>query len=72
MGNPFFNALGGGQLPGNLGNLAQLVQQFQQFKSTFQGNPKEQVQKMLQSGQISQQQLNQIQTIAQQFQTFLK
>jgi hypothetical protein len=48
------------------------VQRFQQFKSTFQGDPQQEVQKMLQSGKITQQQLNQAQSFAQQFQALMK
>ena len=69
--NPLFNALGGGQMPGALGNSQQMMQQFQQFKATFQGDPKAEVQKLLQSGKMSQEQLNQLQAMAQQFQQFL-
>lgn len=43
-----------------------LMQQFQQFKSQFQGDPKETVQQMLNNGQITQEQLNQIMPMAQQ------
>lgn len=68
MGNPLFNALGGGpQLQGPFGNFANMVQQFQQFRSNFQGDPKAEVEKLLQSGKMSQQQLNQLQGAAQQF-----
>lgn len=70
--NPLFNALGGGQMPGALGNFQQMMQQFQQFRANFQGDPKQEVQKLLQSGKMSQQQLNQLQAMAQQFQTFVK
>ena len=69
--NPLFNALGGGQMPGALGNFQQMMQQFQQFKANFQGDPKAEVQKLLQSGKMSQEQLNQLQAMAQQFQQFL-
>lgn len=65
MSNPFFGALGGGRQPAN--GFQQLVQQFKQFRQSFQGDPKAEVEKMLQSGKISQQQLNQIQTMAKQF-----
>ena len=34
------------------------MQQFEQFKKTISGNPKEQVQQLLNSGKISQQQYN--------------
>lgn len=68
MSNPLFEALGGGVNP----QFQQLVQRFQQFKSTFQGDPQQEVQKMLQSGRITQQQLNQAQAFAQQFQALMK
>lgn len=47
-------------------NPFQLMGQFQQFKSQFQGDPKETVQQMLNNGQITQEQLNQIMPMAQQ------
>lgn len=70
MSNPLFNALGGGMSQGS--GPMQIVQQFMQFKQNFKGDPKEEVQKMLQSGRISQQQLNQVQQMAGQFQNLLK
>lgn len=72
MANPLFHALGGGQMPGQMGQFQQMMQQFQQFRQSFQGDPKAEVQKLLQSGKMSQQQLNQLQAMAQQFQQFLK
>lgn len=56
MTNPLFNLLGGNKMPPNMANL---IQQFQQFKSTFQGNAQQQVQQLLNSGKVSQQQYNQ-------------
>ena len=70
MSNPLFNALGGGMPQGN--GLMQMIQQFMQFKQNFKGDPKDEVQKMLQSGKISQQQLNQVQQMSGQFQNLLK
>ena len=70
--NPFFNALNGGQMPGTMGGFPQLLQQFKQFKANFKGDPKAEVEKMLQSGRLSQQQLNQIQAMANQFQGLFK
>ena len=70
MSNPLFNALGGGMPQGN--GPMQMIQQFMQFKQNFKGDPKEEVQKMLQSGKISKQQLNQVQQMAGQFQNLLK
>lgn len=69
MGNPLFNLLNGGKNngPGNM------IQQFQQFKKQMQGvNPQEEVQKLLQSGKISQSQLDKTQQMAQQMQGLFK
>ena len=70
--NPFMAALGGGQMPGPMGNFAQMVQQFNQFKANFKGDPKAEVEKLMQSGKLSQQQLNQLQQMAKQFQSLLQ
>lgn len=70
MSNPLFNALGGGMPQGN--GPMQMIQQFMQFKQNFKGDPKAEVEKMLQSGKISQQQLNQVQQMVGQFQHMLK
>lgn len=72
MSSPLFNALGGNQMPGPVGQFSKMMQDFQKFRAGFQGDPKAEVQKLLQSGQMSQQQLNQLQAMAQQFQQFLK
>lgn len=59
MSNPLYDALGG-----NRGNI---VSDFQNFMRQMQGkNPREEIAKLLQSGQISQDQLNQAQQMAQQ------
>lgn len=73
--NPLFSLLGGNntpQLPGGLGNFQNLMQQFNQFKSTFQGNPQQQVQGLLNSGRMSQAQFNQLQKMAQQLQSYFR
>lgn len=64
--NPLFNALGGGQMPGAIGDFQRMMQQFQQFKA-----PEQEVRKLIASGKISQNQLNQLQQAAQMFQSFL-
>lgn len=69
--NPLFNALGGGQIPGPMGQFQNMVQQFRQFQQSFKGDPKAEVEKLVQSGKISQQQLNQLQQMAGQFQQLL-
>ena len=65
MSNPFFGALGGGN------GFFQMMQQFQQFRANFQGDPKAEVEKLLQSGAMSQQELNQLQSMAKQFEPLL-
>ena len=70
MSNPLFNMLGGGIPQGN--GPMQMIQQFMQFKQNFKGDPKAEIEKMLQSGKISQQQLNQVQQMAGRFQHMLK
>jgi hypothetical protein len=69
--NPLFKALGGEKMPGAMGNFADMLQKFQQFRANFQGDPKAEVQKLLQSGQMSQQQLDQLQQAAHMFQSLL-
>lgn len=68
MNNPFMAALGGGRNNG----FMQMVQQFQQFKANFKGDPKAEVEKLVQSGAMSQQELNQLQGMAQQFQQLFR
>ena len=68
MSNPIFNALGGNMLTGN-----NILAQFQQFRKQMQGkNPHEEINRLLQSGAISQQELNQAQQMAQQFQAMFR
>lgn len=68
MSNPFMAALGGGRNNG----FMQMMQQFQQFRQNFKGDPKAEVEKLLQSGAMSQQELNQLQGMAQQFQQLFR
>ena len=68
MNSPIFNALGGGMMPQN-----NMFVQFQQFRQQMQGkNPHEEINKLLQSGAVNQQQLNQAQQMAQQFQAMFR
>ena len=70
--NPLFNALGGGQMPGMMGQFQNMMRQFQQFKQSFRGDPRAEVEKLVQSGKISQQQLNQLQQMAGRFQRLMQ
>ena len=67
MSNPIFNALGGNTQGNNI------LAQFQQFKKQMHGkNPQEEINRLLQSGAINQQQLNQAQQMAQQMQSLFR
>lgn len=63
--NNLFGMMQGQQMPGNI------MQRFQQFQQMFRGDPKQQIQQMLNNGQVSQQQYNQAVQMAQQFQRML-
>lgn len=49
-----------------------MMQQLQQFKNNFKGDAKAEVMKLLQNGQINQQQLNELQQMANQLQAMMK
>lgn len=74
MSNPLFKLLGGQapqQMPGPFGNAVNMVQRFQQFKANFRGDPQQEVQRLLDSGQMTQQQYNQLRGMAQQLMSIL-
>ena len=48
-----------------------MVQRFQQFSRTFRGDPRQQVQQLLDSGRVSQAQYNQAVQMAQQMKQML-
>ena len=56
----------------NFENPMQMIQQFMQFKKNFQGNPQQEVQRLISSGRMNQQQLNQLQSMAQCFQQMMQ
>lgn len=59
MSNPLYNGM---NQPQN-----NMMQRFQQFQKMFKGDPKQQVQQMLNSGRVSQQQYNNAVQMANQF-----
>lgn len=71
MSSPVFNAMGGNMPNMGTNNPFRMVQGFINFVNNFKGDPKEEVQKLLQSGRMSQQQLNELQGMAGQFQSLL-
>ena len=68
--NPLYNLLNGGnQAPNNpLSNMMDFMNRFNQFRQMFNGNAQQQVQQMLNSGQITQEQYNQAAQMANQIQ----
>lgn len=66
MSNPLFNMYGGNP------QIKNMVAQFNQFKQTFTGDPKQQVQQLLNSGRVTQAQYDQAVQIANAFQQMLK
>ena len=68
MPNPFYRA----PITQNpLAGLSNMVQQFNQFVSTFRGNPKEQVENLLATGQMTREQYEMLSKTANQFQQML-
>ena len=67
--NPLFNILNGGMQPQN--PMMNMITQLNQFRQTFQGNPKQQVQQLLSSGRMSQEQFNQLSQMATQIQNMI-
>lgn len=71
MANPLFNMFGNNLQAGPFGNMTQLMNQYNEFKSNFQGDPKQKVQELMNSGQMSQEQFAQLSSMAQTFQQLM-
>lgn len=65
MSNPLFQQM---QLQNPVNGF---IQRFQQFRQTFQGDPRQQVQDLLNSGRVSQAQYDQAVQMAQQLQRMI-
>lgn len=55
----------------NFGGFQQMINNFNNFKNSFQGNPQQIVQQLLQSGKMSQAEYNNLSQMASQFKNFL-
>lgn len=66
MSSPLFDMMGDNQMSGPMGQMQQMLSAFQEFKSSFKGDAREEVQKLLNSGQMTQQQYNELQQMANQ------
>ena len=61
MPNPIYNSMANQNNP-----FIQIMQEAQNLKNTFKGNPREEVQRLLNSGELSQADFNKYSQIAQQ------
>ena len=66
MANNLYNQFGRKNNP-----FEQLAQQAREFQKQFNGNPRQEVERLLQTGQMSQSQFNQYSQIAQQVAQFM-
>lgn len=66
MPNPIYNSIANQNNP-----FMQIMQEAQNLKNTFKGNPREEVQKLLNSGAMSQADFNRYSQIAQQVMQFM-
>lgn len=73
MASSLFNSIGNqpNNLPGPFGNMQELMSRLNQFRQSFQGDPKQQAQQLLNSGQMTQGQYNQLSQMATQIQNML-
>ena len=67
MPNPYFNSLNNQQ-----NGIDQMLNEINNFRNNFKGDPRAEVEKMLNSGQLSQAQFNQYAQIANQFAKYIK
>ena len=66
MPNPIYNSMANQNNP-----FMQIIQEAQNLKNTFKGNPREEVQRLLNSGEMSQDDFNRYSKIAQQVMQFM-
>lgn len=69
MSNSLFNLMNPQTQPTN--QFSNFLNQFQRFRSMFSGNPQQEVQKLLQSGQMSQEQFQQLTQMANQLRSLI-
>lgn len=65
MNNPLFGMMGGNQIQNPM------LQQLMQFRNNFKGDPRQQVQQLLNSGKVSQSQYDQAVQMANQIQKMM-
>lgn len=66
MNNSLYNSFG------MQNNISQIVNDFNNFKNNFKGDPKAEVEKMMRSGQLSQEQFNQYAQMANELSKYIR
>ena len=66
MANPLYNNFGKQTNP-----MADIIKQARSFKNQFTGNPRQEVERLLQTGQMSQKTFNELSQVAQQVIQFM-
>lgn len=66
MNNSLYNSFG------MQSNISQIVNDFNNFKNSFKGDPRAEVEKMMRSGQLSQEQFNQYAQMANELSKYIR
>ena len=72
MPSPLFNIFGNTQRSGGGNPISNIRQQFENFRSSFTGDPRQQVQQLLNSGKVSQADYDRAVQLAKQFQQMIR
>lgn len=73
MANPLFQTLAGGRAPQvSDGGFGDMMQAFAQFRKGFRGDARAEVQRLMNSGQMSQTQYNQLAAMANQIMPMMR
>lgn len=69
MANPLYQMLSGGGSQNN--RMSQFMSEFERFKRSFSGDPRAEVQRLLNSGQMTQEQYNKLAEMAKQLSSMM-
>jgi hypothetical protein len=69
MPNPLYKALSGGGSQNN--RMSQFMSEFERFKRSFSGDPRAEIQRLLNSGQMTQEQYNKLAETAKQLSSMM-
>lgn len=72
MANPLLNGTNPQNGGNPMGNMFNMISNFQKFKQNFIGDPKQQVQELLNSGRMTQEQFDYLQNMAKSLSGVLK